>query len=97
MAQETQDREFAQGVFVSKQSFGKNKGEIVKVSFNWEEFKVWAEQHVNDRGYLNVDIKTAKADNKKLYAELNTWVPAGEDTAGEEEGGSEQEGDGLPF
>ena len=96
MAQEAQEREFAQGVFVSKQSFGKNKGEIIKASFNWEEFKAWAEQHVNARGYLNIDIKTAKADNKKLYAELNTWVPAGEE-GGEEADSTEENSDGLPF
>lgn len=96
MAQDNQqEREFAQGVFVSKQSFGKNKGEIIKVSFKLDEFIEWAQANVNDRGYLNVDIKTAKADKNKLYAELNTWQPAGQE--GPEEDEEAEDEDGLPF
>lgn len=96
MANQEQEREFAQGVFVSKQTFGKGKGEIIKQSFNWEEFKAWAEANVNDRGYLNIDIKTAKSDKNKLYAELNTWTPAAEKESPEENDGEEDGGD-LPF
>lgn len=96
MAQDNQqEREFAQGVFVSKQSFGKNKGEIIKVSFKLDEFIQWAQENANDRGYLNVDIKTAKADKNKLYAELNTWQPAGQE--GPEEDEETEDDSDLPF
>lgn len=99
MAENTVEKEFAPGVYFRRQSFGKNKGEIIKMSFNWEEFQAWAAQHVNDQGFVNVDIKTSKNDNNKLYAELNTWVPAsdGADDSAETTSGSEDEDEDLPY
>lgn len=96
MAENTQERLFAPGVFIKRKSFGKGKGEIITQSINWEEFKAFAEEHVNERGYINIDIKTSKNDKDKLYAEVNTWQP---DTTSEDEGSDNSGGDedGLPF
>ena len=43
------------------------------VSVKLDEFVEWAKQYVNERGYLEIDIKKSKAG--KVYAELNTYKP----------------------
>ena len=99
MAEREQDQRFAPGVILRKQSFGKGKGEIIKVGLKWEEFKEWAEENINDNGFVNVDIKTAKSDSSKLYMEINTWVPEAREAHDQEYDESEapSANDGLPF
>lgn len=97
MAETNQNDQFAPGVFFKRQSFGKGKGEIIKQNIRWDEFKEWAEANVNDAGYLNLDIKTAKSDNNRLYAELNTWVPANSEAESQEDTETEDDSEGAPF
>ena len=60
--------EFAKGVRIN---VVKTKyGEIIKVGINLEEF---SNNHINEKGYINFDILTAK-DGKK-YAEINNFKP----------------------
>ena len=100
MAEREQDPRFAPGVILRKQSFGKGKGEIIKVGLKWEEFKEWAEENINDNGFVNVDIKTAKSDSNKLYMEINTWVPNNSNEESHDQEYDEDPApndDGLPF
>lgn len=46
-------------------------GEIVKLGFNVNKFILFAQEHISDTGWLNVDILTNK-DGKK-YAALNNY------------------------
>lgn len=44
-----------------------------KISINLDQFLAFAEQYVNEDGYLNIDLKKSKKG--KLYLQLNTWRP----------------------
>ena len=87
MAEQHTDKEFVPGMFGRTQNF--SNGHITKVSVKCDEFKEWAEAHVTDTGWLNIDLKQTKSDPEKLYAEKNTWVP-------KNQGGGESD-DGLPY
>lgn len=63
---------FVDGIFLEKKSFS-NGGEIIKVSIN-PKFIEYYNANKNDKGYVNIDIKTSK-DSSKMYAELNTFKP----------------------
>ena len=42
-----------------------------QISIKLEDFMVWAQENVDERGWLNVDVKESK--NGSLYCELNTY------------------------
>lgn len=46
-------------------------GEIIKLGFKYENFTEFLAKHVNDRGYVNIDLKKGKSG--KWYSELNTY------------------------
>lgn len=43
-----------------------------RVSVHLETFTEWAKDHVDDKGYVSLDLKDG-ADG--LYTQLNTWKP----------------------
>ena len=70
------DRIYAKGLWVDKFKFD-NGGEIVKLSIKVEDFCNFIEEHMNEKGYVNIDIKEKKEqkedDKNKFYGELNTY------------------------
>lgn len=49
-------------------------GEITKLSVKVEEFVEFLNKHKSDKGWVNIDVLTAK-DGEKKYAVLNTFQP----------------------
>lgn len=52
-----------------------NAPEFVKgsLSINVESFYQWAKQHVNEKGWVSLDMKESKKGG--IYYQLNTFVP----------------------
>lgn len=61
------DKIFAEGVFIKEGKYG------IKVSINQEKFAPFFKAHVNEKGYLNLDILKSKGGN--WYCSLDTWKP----------------------
>lgn len=59
--------EFAKGVKIK--TVKTKYGEIIKVGINLEEF---SNNHINEKGYINFDILTAK-DGSKKYAAIDNY------------------------
>lgn len=64
---------FADGLRFSELSEKTPTFIIAKMSVKVEDFTEFMRQHVNNAGYINVDIKVGKTG--RTYAELNTFVP----------------------
>lgn len=66
-----QDKIFPKGISIRKPS--ENAPDFIKsnIGINLPEFMTWAEQHTDDRGWLNLDLKLSKEG--KQYLELNTF------------------------
>ena len=54
------------------------------ISVQLEKFVEWAQQNVDDRGWLNLEVKESKGG--KTYVELSTWKP-GQKIEGSSENG----------
>jgi glycerophosphoryl diester phosphodiesterase len=57
---------------------GKKGQYSTKLSINVAEFVKELEQHTNEKGYVNLEIKEKKAADKygnNVYAVLDTWKP----------------------
>lgn len=82
------EKQFVDGMFAGKPS--ENAPEFIKakISIKAAELIPFLEKHVNNAGYLNLDLKESKAG--KLYLELNTYKPVKRD---EGEGGAGE----IPF
>lgn len=46
---------------------------IGNFSVKVDKFKEFLDQHVNERGWVNFDVKRGKSGN--VYVALNTWKP----------------------
>lgn len=64
------DTIFADGVSIS--SVETKYGEIIKLGIKIEPFMDFLAKHVNEKGYVNLDLKTSKNGDKK-YLALNTY------------------------
>lgn len=71
------EQEFVQGLFVDEKTF--DWGSITTLSFKAKEFAEWLQANTNEKGYVNVDVKTAQSGKK--YAVKNTFVPKKQDGA----------------
>ena len=78
---------FADGLFIKR--IETKYGEMEKLSFKVEDFKGFLDEHSNEQGFVNVNVKVSKAG--KPYAELDTWKPEEQVTE------SEIEPEDLPF
>jgi len=66
-----QQNDFVEGLFINYQQT--QFGTIVKQSFHRERFIAWLnQQQTSEKGYVNVDIMTAR-ESGKPYAKLNTY------------------------
>jgi len=77
MNQETEQKIYApmSAKQITFQSSGKT---IIKLGINVAKFKAWLDQHVNDKGYVNMGISARKETSQ--YGEthtcwLDTWKP----------------------
>lgn len=60
------------GIFLKPPHSGAPSWIKGQIGIKAEEFIDWLKQNVNDRGYVNLDLKESKAG--KLYLDLNTYV-----------------------
>ena len=65
------DKIFVDGMYINVHT--SEYGEMLKLSFKVDKFKEWLDEHVNEAGYVNVDIKNARSGNK--YGQLSTYTP----------------------
>ena len=71
------DPTFAKGLFVEKNP--KSPDFVVcRLSVKCKDFYEFMKEHVNEKGYVNIQVKKAKKD-EKLYAQLDTWEPNQQD------------------
>lgn len=63
------DKIFADGLSIK--SAQTQYGEIIKLGINYEKFTEFLAKYVNERGYVNIDLKKGKSGN--WYSELNTY------------------------
>ena len=68
---------FAQGMFLQERDERTPDFILGKFSFKVDEFIAFLQQHRNQAGYVNVDLKASKAGKK--YLALNDWKPQGQD------------------
>jgi len=65
---------FADGINFSKPTEGTPEWIKGKISVRVENFYAWAKQHVNQNGFVNLDLKKSK-EKGTLYLQLNDWKP----------------------
>lgn len=72
---------FAQGMFIQERKQGEQRPDFIlgKFSFKVDEFIAFLQQHRNQAGYVNVDLKESKGGKK--YLALNDWKPQGQPQA----------------
>lgn len=87
MEQEKKEVIFADGIMFTKKRDG--APDFVKggVSVRVEDFYSWAKQHVNQNGFVNLDLLKSR-EKGTLYFKLNDWkkpIPKPDFSAGEVE------------
>lgn len=76
------DTIYAKGLNIKSRQFtvqGESR-EVLKVSIKVEDFKAFLDEHVNENGWLNLDIQERKEVSDKgatHYAKLDNWKPDG--------------------
>lgn len=67
------EKQFVEGIFVERPS--ENAPEFIKAKLSVKpaELMPFLEKHVNNAGFVNLDLKESKAG--KLYLEVNSWKP----------------------
>lgn len=75
------DKIFPKGISIRKPS--DNAPDFIKsnIGINVAEFLDWAEQHMDSRGWVNLDLKLSKEG--KQYLELNTFKKTANPATGE--------------
>ena len=73
------EKVFSRGIWVKEPR--KNAPDFVfgSISVKLEDFISFAGEHVNESGYINLDIKKPKDASKGMYCELNNYKPKEED------------------
>ena len=67
------DKIFSRGIYVKEPRANAPDFVFGSISVKLEDFISFAGEHVNDSGYINLDIKRSKDTSKGLYCELNTY------------------------
>ena len=62
---------FAEGASYERRTDKMPEFIVGRLSFNVDKFVEFLQQHRNDRGYVNLDIKTSKTGRE--YLSLNVW------------------------
>lgn len=66
-----QEKIFADGLRFENPREGAPEWVKGKISINSEKFRAFLDQHTDERGWVNLDVKQGKSG--ALYVELNTW------------------------
>ena len=77
MDEQKKEKVFAEGIFfqpISPEVKEKAPWLKGKLSFNVNEFTAFLKKHVNEKGFVNIDMKLSQKTNK-IYLELNSWKP----------------------
>ncbi len=98
------EKTYIDGLFIKR---GKGEYETLKISIKAETFIEQIKGLVNDKGYVNIEIKPRKEVDKNgnsHYAELDTWQPDKAKTTADvtkealkQEVSAESEDNDLPF
>lgn len=67
------EKQFAKGMFWNAPREGAPSFVMGAISFKVADAVVFLQQHENNAGYVNVDVKVSREG--KTYLELNTWKP----------------------
>lgn len=70
---------FADGIYFDRPREGGPSFVKGRVSIKVDQAIAFLNQHKNEKGYVNLDLKEAK-DTKKLYLALNAWKPTEQKT-----------------
>jgi hypothetical protein len=68
------EKEFPKGIRFDLPKAGAPEFIRGRISINVEEFVPYVQSKVNERGWVNFDIKKGK-ESGKLYLDLNDWKP----------------------
>jgi hypothetical protein len=94
------DKIYVQGMYASDASTPKQREFIVsRLAIRVSDFITFLKdqnQHVDDKGFLRMDIKRSLKDPNNLYGELNTWKPSGKAVTSAEHS-PDREAEDLPF
>ncbi len=91
------EKTYIDGLFIKR---GKGEYETLKVSIKAETFCEQIKTFVNDKGYVNIEIKPRKEVDKNgntHYAELDTWKPTPKETKEPEYKESQDVNEPMPF
>ena len=67
------EKVFPEGIFVGAPHENAPDFVKAKVSINLPKAGPWLKANVNERGYINLDLKLSQGG--KLYLELDNWQP----------------------
>jgi len=66
------EKNFADGIRVTRRETAP-EFVVCQLGIHVEKLTAWLNQHVNQAGFVNVDVKRSK--NGNLYSELDNWKP----------------------
>jgi len=69
------EKVFSRGIWVKEPRANAPDFVFGLISVKLEDFISFAGEHVNESGYINLDIKRSKDASKGMYCELNTYKP----------------------
>jgi hypothetical protein len=64
---------FSKGIWVKEPRANAPDFVFGSISVKLEDFISFAGEHVNESGFINLDIKKSKDSSKGMYCELNTY------------------------
>lgn len=67
------EKVFAEGIWFDRPREGAPDFVKGRINIKVPDLIIFLENHRNNAGYVNLDLKISKAG--KLYLELNTWTP----------------------
>ena len=71
---DTNETVFADGIYFDRPREGAPTFVKGRLSIQVDKAIAFLNQHKNEKGYVNLDLKEAK-ETKKLYLALNAWNP----------------------
>jgi hypothetical protein len=88
---------FSRGIWVKEPR--KNAPDFVfgSISIKYDDFVSWGGEHVNEAGFINLDIKRSKDASKGMYCELNTYKQKEEGIPQPDPNDYKLPIDGVPF
>jgi len=69
------EKVFSRGIWVKEPRANAPDFVFGSISIKLEDFISFAGEHVNESGFINLDIKKSRDSSKGLYCELNTYKP----------------------